>query len=129
VTYRVHDLSEQARSLIEESPLAVGAVAVAVGTAIGAALPSTSTERRVLRPATNRAIEDGRAEGHRGARPGGTAHERDDVWPWSVDRLDRINATESLFGWHRCIAGEQLESFQHYQHGQPEPSQLRDRFW
>ena len=51
-----HDLSEQARSLIEESPLAVGAVAVAVGTAIGAALPSTSTERRVLGPAADRAI-------------------------------------------------------------------------
>jgi gas vesicle protein len=57
VTYKVHDLSEQARSLIEDSPLAVGAVAVAVGTAIGAALPSTSTERRVLRPAANQAIE------------------------------------------------------------------------
>jgi hypothetical protein len=57
VRYRVYDLSEQARSLIEDSPLAVGAVAVAVGTAIGAALPSTSTERRVLRPATNQAIE------------------------------------------------------------------------
>jgi hypothetical protein len=54
--YRVHDLSEGARNLIEESPLAVGAVAVAVGTAIGAALPSTSTERRVLGPAAERAI-------------------------------------------------------------------------
>jgi hypothetical protein len=57
VRYRVYDLSEQARSLIEDSPLAVGAVAVAVGTAIGAALPSTSTERRILRPATNQAID------------------------------------------------------------------------
>ncbi len=57
VRYRVYDLSEQARSLIEDSPLAVGAVAVAVGTAIGAALPSTATERRVLRPATDRAID------------------------------------------------------------------------
>jgi len=56
VGYRVHDLSEQARNLIEDSPLAVGAVAVAVGTAIGAALPSTSTERRVLGPAAERAI-------------------------------------------------------------------------
>jgi len=56
VGYRVHDLSEQARSLIEDSPLAVGAVAVAVGTAIGAALPSTSAERRMLRPAADRAI-------------------------------------------------------------------------
>ena len=54
--YRVQDLSEQARNLIEDSPLAVGAVAVAVGTAIGAALPSTSTERRVLGPAAERAI-------------------------------------------------------------------------
>lgn len=54
--YRVQDLSEQARNLIEDSPLAVGAVAVAVGTAIGAAIPSTSAERRVLRPAAERAI-------------------------------------------------------------------------
>jgi ElaB/YqjD/DUF883 family membrane-anchored ribosome-binding protein len=54
--YRVQDLSEQARSLIEDSPLAVGAVAVAVGTAIGAAIPSTSTERRMLGPAAQRAI-------------------------------------------------------------------------
>jgi ElaB/YqjD/DUF883 family membrane-anchored ribosome-binding protein len=54
--YRVHDLSEQARSLIQDSPLAVGAVAVAVGTALGAALPATSMERRVLRPATEKAI-------------------------------------------------------------------------
>lgn len=54
--YRVQDLSEQARMLIQDSPLAVGAVAVAVGTALGAALPSTSMERRVLRPATEKAI-------------------------------------------------------------------------
>jgi hypothetical protein len=54
--YRVHDLSEQARTLIQDSPLAVGAVAVAVGTALGAALPATSMERRVLRPATEKAI-------------------------------------------------------------------------
>jgi hypothetical protein len=55
--YRVQDLSEQARTLIQDSPLAVGAVAVAVGTALGAALPTTSTERRVLRPAAERAID------------------------------------------------------------------------
>jgi hypothetical protein len=54
--YRVQDLSEQARMLIQDSPLAVGAVAVAVGTALGAALPATSMERRVLRPATEKAI-------------------------------------------------------------------------
>ena len=49
---------ERAGSLAHRGEsLAVGAVAVAVGTAIGAALPSTSTERRVLRPATNQAIE------------------------------------------------------------------------
>jgi Protein of unknown function (DUF3618) len=54
--YRVQDLSEQARMLIQDSPLAVGAVAVAVGTALGAAVPATSMERRVLRPATEKAI-------------------------------------------------------------------------
>ena len=57
VSYRARDLGEQARDLMEDSPLAVGAVAFALGTAIGAALPATRTERRMLGPATERAVD------------------------------------------------------------------------
>jgi hypothetical protein len=41
-------MTRQAQQLLEESPLAVGAVAMAVGAAIGMALPATQTERRVI---------------------------------------------------------------------------------
>jgi hypothetical protein len=57
VSYRARDLGEQARTLMEDSPLAVGAAALAVGTAIGAALPATRAERRMLGPATERAVD------------------------------------------------------------------------
>jgi hypothetical protein len=57
VSYRARDLGAQARTLMDDSPLAVGAVALALGTAIGAALPSTRTERRMLGPATERAVD------------------------------------------------------------------------
>lgn len=57
MSYRMRDLGDQARSFLDQSPLAVGVVAVAVGTAVGAALPVTRTERRVLGPATERVID------------------------------------------------------------------------
>jgi hypothetical protein len=57
VSYRARDFGEQARTLMEDSPLAVGAAAIAVGTAIGAALPATRAERRMLGPATERAVD------------------------------------------------------------------------
>jgi hypothetical protein len=43
-------MTRQAQQLLEESPLAVGAVAMAVGAAISMALPVTQTERRVIGP-------------------------------------------------------------------------------
>jgi hypothetical protein len=43
--------------MIDENPLGVGAVALAVGTALGLALPETRTERRVLGPASQQLIE------------------------------------------------------------------------
>jgi hypothetical protein len=49
-------LSSQAQRLIDESPLAVGAVAIAVGAAISMALPVTQTERRVLGPAAGQVL-------------------------------------------------------------------------
>jgi ElaB/YqjD/DUF883 family membrane-anchored ribosome-binding protein len=58
-SYRARDLGDQARTLIQDSPLAVGAAAIAVGTALGAALPSTGPERRVLGPAVDKAVRAG----------------------------------------------------------------------
>lgn len=43
--------------MIDDNPLGAGAVALAVGTAIGLALPETRTERRVLGPASQGLIE------------------------------------------------------------------------
>ena len=51
------DVGWNAQRLIEDNPLAVGAVAVAVGAAIGMALPETEVERNVLGPAADRAID------------------------------------------------------------------------
>jgi hypothetical protein len=48
VGQRAQGLGSQAQRIIEQSPLAVGAVAVAVGTAVGLALPSTQVEQQVL---------------------------------------------------------------------------------
>ena len=52
----VRDAQWNAQRMVEDNPLAVGAIAVAVGAAIGMALPETQTERRVLGPATEKAI-------------------------------------------------------------------------
>jgi hypothetical protein len=49
-------LSRQAQRLMDESPLAVAAAAVAIGAAISMALPLTQTERRVLGPAAGQVI-------------------------------------------------------------------------
>jgi hypothetical protein len=49
-------LSRQAQRLMDESPLAVAAAAVAIGAAISMALPITQTERRVLGPAAGQVI-------------------------------------------------------------------------
>jgi ElaB/YqjD/DUF883 family membrane-anchored ribosome-binding protein len=50
------DAQWNAQRLVEENPLAVGAIAVAVGAAIGMALPETQTEQRILGPAAEKAI-------------------------------------------------------------------------
>ena len=49
-------VSRQAQRLMEESPLAVGAAALAVGAAIGMVLPPTQVERRVLGPAAGQVL-------------------------------------------------------------------------
>jgi ElaB/YqjD/DUF883 family membrane-anchored ribosome-binding protein len=45
---RARDVSWEAQRLIDQNPLAVGAIALAVGTAVGMSLPATRTERRIL---------------------------------------------------------------------------------
>ena len=47
----------QAQQALESNPLAFGAVALAVGTAIGLALPATQTEKRVMGQAGERIID------------------------------------------------------------------------
>ena len=47
----------QAQQTIESNPLAFGAIALAVGTAIGLALPATQTEKRVMGQAGGRLID------------------------------------------------------------------------
>jgi hypothetical protein len=49
-------VARQTQRLIEESPLAVGAAALAVGAAIAMALPATQVERRVLGPAAGQVL-------------------------------------------------------------------------
>ena len=50
------DALNQAQQAVESNPLAFGAIAVAVGTAIGLALPATQAEKRVMGPAGERLI-------------------------------------------------------------------------
>ncbi|MFL5778674.1 MAG: DUF3618 domain-containing protein [Chloroflexota bacterium] len=50
-------LGQDVQNLIQDNPLAAGALAVAVGTAIGLALPPTATEQRVLGQAGERLID------------------------------------------------------------------------
>jgi ElaB/YqjD/DUF883 family membrane-anchored ribosome-binding protein len=52
----IRDAQSTAQRIVEDNPLAVGAIAVAVGAAIGMALPETQTEREVLGPAAERAV-------------------------------------------------------------------------
>jgi len=49
-------LARQAQDLMEQSPLAAGAVALAVGAAISMVLPVTQTERRVLGPTAGQVL-------------------------------------------------------------------------
>jgi ElaB/YqjD/DUF883 family membrane-anchored ribosome-binding protein len=50
-------VASQAQRTIESNPLAVGAIALAVGTAVGLALPASQTEKRVMGQAGSQLIE------------------------------------------------------------------------
>jgi len=55
------DVGYTTQRVFDENPLAVGVAAVAVGAAIGMALPATRTERRVLGPTTERFVDQAQA--------------------------------------------------------------------
>ncbi|HUP54370.1 MAG TPA: DUF3618 domain-containing protein [Methylomirabilota bacterium] len=57
VRYRAEGVTQQAGRILDETPLVAGAVAVAVGAVVGAILPSTEMEQRLLGPATEKAID------------------------------------------------------------------------
>ncbi len=57
VGHMVQDVGRTAGRLIDDNPLAAGAVAVAIGTTIGLALPPTHAEERVLGEAGGRVLE------------------------------------------------------------------------
>jgi hypothetical protein len=61
VPYRVESLSRQigdnATRMFNQNPLAVGAIAVAVGAAVGLALPSTEAERRAIGQPARQALD------------------------------------------------------------------------
>jgi len=52
--------TDRLAQFIQEQPVVAAALAVAAGAIVGAALPTTEAERRVLGPATARVTEKGR---------------------------------------------------------------------
>lgn len=53
---RAHQVQERVSTMMDEQPLVVGALAVAVGAIIGTAIPSTQYENRVLGAARERTL-------------------------------------------------------------------------
>ena len=53
---RAHQVQERVSTMLDEQPLVVGALAVAVGAIIGTAIPSTQYENRVLGTARDRTL-------------------------------------------------------------------------
>jgi ElaB/YqjD/DUF883 family membrane-anchored ribosome-binding protein len=60
---RARQTQAQVENFVQEQPLLVGAIAVAVGAAIGAALPTTAYENRTLGDLRDRTIEKARQVG------------------------------------------------------------------
>jgi ElaB/YqjD/DUF883 family membrane-anchored ribosome-binding protein len=55
----------RARTMMEEQPLVLGALALAAGAIVGAALPTTQYENRTVGPVRNRTLERAKALGER----------------------------------------------------------------
>ena len=62
---RAQQAQDRARVLIDEQPLVLGALALAAGAIIGAALPTTQYENRTVGPVRNRTLEKAKALGER----------------------------------------------------------------
>jgi hypothetical protein len=61
---RFYDARSQYERVMDETPLAVGAVALAVGVAVGMALPGTPHEDRMLGPARDRLMDQAQEVAH-----------------------------------------------------------------
>ncbi len=70
VMHSVQNRTQDARSnfvqLVQEQPIALGAAALAVGALLGAALPITPYEKRVVGPVRDRAVARAKEVGERG---------------------------------------------------------------
>ncbi|HLS82100.1 MAG TPA: DUF3618 domain-containing protein [Steroidobacter sp.] len=76
---RAHHAQERAQALIDEQPLLVGALALAAGALLGAALPTTQYERRTMGPVRDRTLEKAKEAGERQYDHLRTKLEREDV--------------------------------------------------
>jgi len=66
VPMQARGVARQVGDTVSQNPLGFGVVALAVGTAIGLALPATSTERRVLGQASTRLIDEAESKASEG---------------------------------------------------------------
>ena len=66
--HHVADVGDNFAHMIKEQPLALGAIGIALGALLGAALPRTEQERRVLGEASERVMEKGREMAREGYR-------------------------------------------------------------
>lgn len=62
---RAHQMQERAHTLVDEQPLVIGALALAAGAVIGAALPTTRYENRTVGPVRDRTLEKAKDLGER----------------------------------------------------------------
>jgi ElaB/YqjD/DUF883 family membrane-anchored ribosome-binding protein len=65
---RFYEARSQYERFVDETPLAVGAVALALGVAVGMALPGTSREDRMLGPARERLMDQAQDVAHDAAQ-------------------------------------------------------------
>ncbi|MFL6550614.1 MAG: DUF3618 domain-containing protein [Povalibacter sp.] len=63
---RTRQVNSQLQGLVREQPLALGALAMAAGAILGAALPATEYERQTVRPIRDRAMARAEEIGQRG---------------------------------------------------------------
>lgn len=60
---RAHQAQERAHDMLDEQPLVIGALALAAGAIVGAALPTTRYENQTLGPVRDRTLERAREMG------------------------------------------------------------------